>query len=84
MKSIPTAEEFFEDFFNSFPRYGVYLAENWKKEIIKISKNHTKIHVEAALKEADKKAECEFPEGSWGYIEDKNFILNSYPLTNIK
>lgn len=42
------------------------------------------LHVRAALEAADKIAECNFPEGAWDDIEDKSFILNSYPLTNIK
>jgi hypothetical protein len=35
-----TAEEVFEKFFNSFPRYGTTLAEDWKKEIVKLSKEY--------------------------------------------
>jgi hypothetical protein len=41
-----------------------------------------KLHVQAALKEAAEKA---VTEEVWGdYYVDKNSILNSYPLTNIK
>ena len=51
-----TAEESFEKFFNSFPRYGTRLATDWKEEIIKIAENYAiefaKFHVEAALKAA--------------------------------
>ena len=35
--NIPTAEERFQKFFDSFPRYGTRLAEDWKKEIIEIA-----------------------------------------------
>ena len=61
MEKIPTAEERFDEFFSSFPKYGVYLAENWKKEIIeianKLANDKSKLHVEAALKEASENAE---------------------------
>ena len=43
-----------------------------------------KLHVEAALKEASKKAEAKNGPGEWSYLYvDENSIINSYPLTNI-
>ena len=72
--NIPTAEEF--------------ALENMQgtdlQEIERALIEFAKLHVEAALEAADKTAECNFPEGAWDDIEDKSFILNSYPLTNIK
>ena len=43
-----------------------------------------KMHVEAALKAADAYAECAFPETAWENIDEKYFIMNAYPLENIK
>ena len=90
-----TAEESFEKFFNSFPRYGTYLATNWKEEIIKIAENYAiefaKFHVEAALKAASENATIDdigSPncDGEWMSCDIVNIdsILNSYPLDNIK
>ena len=42
-----------------------------------------KLHVKAALEAADKSAEMNFSEKSWENIDDKDFILKAYPLTNI-
>lgn len=51
---IPTAEERFESFFKSFPRYGISLAENWKKEIIdiaeKLANDKAEFHLKAQAK----------------------------------
>lgn len=56
MNKIPTAEEYFNKFFESFPRYGTYLAEDWKKEIVsianKLARDKAKIYVKAALQAA--------------------------------
>lgn len=43
-----------------------------------------KLHVEAALKSADNAVDREATEGFWDYVFDKNFIINAYPLENIK
>jgi len=43
-----------------------------------------KIHVEAALNAADVRAGEVISEGEWEYVEDTEFILNSYPLSRIK
>lgn len=85
MEKIPTAEERFREFFNSFPRYGKYLAEDWKKEIIKIAdelaRDKAKLHVKAALKAATKKATFDLIGWNEGEIYEVNedSILNAYP-----
>jgi hypothetical protein len=98
MDNLPTSEKAFENFFNSFPKYGTYLAENWKKEICAIADNlakeKSKIYVEAALKIASEKAKTKsrkktFKASSgseYDYIisVDKKSILNAFPLTDIK
>ena len=74
---IPTAKEWL----SSAPA-----DESW--DLMNITTNamieFAKLHVKTALKAADEKAEYELPEGTWDYLEDKNFILNAYPLENIK
>lgn len=92
MSKIPTTEDFFEHFFSSFPRHGVYLAEEWKKEIINLSKRHTKLHVKAALEAAFENQDIEkhVQEEEYDYPDSSNFratrqsILNAYPPENIK
>ena len=52
--------------------------------IVKKMKEFAKLHVEAALEEASKKAEAKNGPGEWSYLYvDENSIINSYPLTNI-
>jgi hypothetical protein len=82
MKQVPTAVELFNSKFNinccyiDYDRAGL---DTIKQAMIEFAK----IHVETALKEASQKAECkEFMTGS--YVVNKESILNSYPLTNIK
>jgi len=54
--------------------------DNTQKALIEFAK----LHVEAALKEASKKAEAKNGPGEWSYLYvDENSIINSYPLTNI-
>lgn len=68
MSKIPTAEEFMN----------LYHGSTNPHALIEFAK----LHVEAALKEAAEKA---VTEEVWGdYYVDKNSILNSYPLKNIK
>jgi hypothetical protein len=78
MEQIPTAEEFLiEKGYSGFAKHT--LVKEWMIEF-------AKLHVEAALKEASEKADY----NTWGqeHIEqvwiDKDSILNSYPLENIK
>ena len=92
---IPTAEEFLEDFeqeafagevFCDF----AYKSEECQKAMIQFAK----LHVALALKEASEKAETKgesisFEHGKYrGTMDttviDKESILKSYPLENIK
>lgn len=75
MENIPTATELF---LNDFA--GMHYADVTSELIEKYAIKFAKLHVEAALKEASEKAmglHCT------DYI-DKDSILNSYPLSNIK
>lgn len=75
--NIPTAEEFLDKYRKEFNDNGIVF--DYSKVMIK----YTKLHVTEALKQASKKgysldwknAKCEI---------NKESILNSYPLTNIK
>lgn len=74
---IPTAEEFLKGDENNEPWTGTQ-----EQALIEF----TKLHVEAALKAAAEKAQITYTqEKTWDFTEvDKDSILNSYPLTNIK
>jgi hypothetical protein len=83
MEKIPTASEFYQN----------YIEENNHDSHIDIEEmmiEFAKMHVEAALKEASENAETEDVwEGNTGSeycdtIVNKDSILNSYPLENIK
>ena len=76
MNTIPTAEEFKEREYNN-----IYWDEN---SAMVFAIEFAKFHVEAALKEASKKALADFDEGGATGFVDEESILNSYPLTNIK
>lgn len=74
MEKIPTAEKFYDDELTPLDNCIAF----------------AKLHVKAALKEASEKSMltnevCEVLQEHWfeEYI-DKDSILNSYPLTNIK
>ena len=96
--NIPTAEERFQKFFDSFPRYGTRLADDWKKEIIeiadKLAKDKAKHHVRQALTKAAEKAKTKKKEipytgaraGGSYFIDvvDTDSILNAYPTNKIK
>ena len=81
MSKIPTAEEFFDSV------VGYTHTEMYERAI-----EFAKLHVEAALIEADCNAEVtpidpeEISEGSFRpiYGVDSSSILKDYPLTNIK
>ena len=76
MAEIPTAEEMFE----ANPILPPGVARN---ACIAFMKTFAKMHVTAALKAASEKANCsEYMEGE--YDVNKDSILNSYPLINIK
>ena len=96
MNKVSTAEEKFEAFFSSFPKYGISLANNWKKEIVdianKLADERAKYYVEEALKQASEKARiAKKPIRDKVFMKiydisvvDKQSILNAYPLDNIK
>jgi len=74
---------------NKFPNHdGVFVLRNIEEFMIEFAK----LHVEAALKQASEKAKVysiyeganEFEEPQFSYEVDKNSILNSYDLNNIK
>lgn len=72
MEKIPTAEEILQ---KHVPNR--YTKENsWKNAMIEFAK----LHVEAALKEASENVKIT----DYGYSVDKDSILNSYPVENIK
>ena len=82
MGKTPTAEEFLN--------HQEETVSHFEFDIRDVMIKFAKLHVEAALKEASEKAKTsEFWEGNTGseYCEtivDKESILNSYPLNNIK
>ena len=85
MSKIPTVEEFFKKYSdNTFLSEGYYeyLVEkdSFKEALIEFAK----LHVQAALKEASKKAQVYADEGGYSEFVDEDSILNAYPLTNIK
>ena len=74
MSKIPTAEEFLKQF--ELGNTGKIDIEDSKEAIIEFAK----LHVEAALKEAEIEGQT-----NWGNSKKmKDAILNAYPLTNIK
>lgn len=73
MSTIPTAEEFLKDYENITDHYADQEYYGWK--LIEALQEFAKLHVEAALKEASK----EFDSKTYS-----EFVLNAYPLTNIK
>ena len=65
---------------------GICIRQNPKNGLIKEALiESAKFHVEVALEEASKKAVPINGAGEWSYLYvDKDSILQSYPLTNIK
>lgn len=74
MSKIPTAEEFYKQTTGCLMNH-----RDIKKAMIAFAK----LHVEAALKEADIKG-SEFMSGGADYKEYQQAILDAYPLENIK
>ena len=75
MSKIPTAEEFLDN--SDFP---VDKTEVWDLDIHDIMIKFAKLHVQAALKEAEIAG-----QNNWGNSKQmKDAILNSYLLENIK
>lgn len=87
MPNIPTAEEFLIEKCNTW-KDGEYVYADYVSPETLIE--FAKLHVEAALKEASKKAECctdAIVDLGHTIIEayvEEDSILNAYPLTNIK
>ena len=78
--NIPTAEEFYTNFVIKHKSDG---------KTLDLMIEFARLHVEAALKEARKKAIIKYEySGNVGeycdQVIDASSILNSYPLTNIK
>jgi len=88
MITIPTAEEFLQDhhqishFYDDKTNNMVCFSDDVQKAMIEFAK----FHVQEALKEASKtKVEGHFGSGKYNRdVADKDSILTSYPLTNIK
>jgi|Laugresu1bdmlbsd_1035121.scaffolds.fasta_scaffold04663_3 hypothetical protein len=81
MAQIPTAKSFYQN----------YIEENNHDSHVDIEEmliEFAKLHVEQALKEASEKGEIGdgdfISDGHYEKFIDKESILNSYPLTNIK
>lgn len=68
MNTIPTAKELFDKM----------ISENDETTSTEMMIEFAKLHVEAALKEAEKSIKIGLSQKA------KDLILNSYPLTNIK
>lgn len=75
-KIITTAEEVMIPYF---------LCDNEDKDLIKSAMiEFAKLHVEAALKQASEKAHIQMDEHDLSCSVNKNSILTSYSLDNIK
>lgn len=85
LNTIPTAEEFLKQV-SPNDEFGLRIdLGNSKKHIYEIMCRFAKLHVIEALKEASENADTIYRGDSFGdYIVDKDSILNSYLLTNIK
>jgi hypothetical protein len=78
MEKIPTAENFL--IINDDKDFRLSMSGRYVSEMMV---EFAKLHVEAALKQASKKAICiEYMEGEYDVKTDS--ILNSYSLDNIK
>lgn len=76
---IPAAEELFKTEYSIMDAEYPEMAAHVRRKVLEF----TKLHVEAALKEASKNAST-IPTARNGHYIDKNSILNAYPLSNIK
>jgi hypothetical protein len=81
--SIPTAEEFLKEY-NNHDHSKSEGCSCRHRDIVAL-REFAKLHVEAALKAASRKA---YFRDSNGFVctteENKKSILNAYPLSNIK
>jgi hypothetical protein len=80
MEKIPIVKEFLNQGLNES---GFELTETHLKVVSANVKQLIKLHVEAALKAASEEAEINVLNYN-AYEIDKESILNSYPLENIK
>jgi hypothetical protein len=80
---VPTAEEILHKHVD----VQYCISRNGEEQTYKAMIEFTKLHVEAALKAASENAsaytEKDSKGGTWNLV-DKDSILNSYPLENIK
>jgi len=81
MKNLPTAQEFLGK------NIDYVLEKDCKEDVEQAMIEFAKLHVEAALKEASENAKIidvgiDYSIIKW--VADKDSILNSYPLENIK
>jgi hypothetical protein len=86
-KVIPTAEELFKKYSWTAKLDGETLKVVDRQDFLKAIKLYAKLHVEQALKEASENAKIidvgiDYSIIKW--VADKDSILNSYPLNNIK
>ena len=83
MKDLPTAEEFIEQYLRGDRVHDDINKVVDEEEAIEAMIEFAKLHVAQALKEASEDVELE-TYGNFGNSVNKNSILNSYPLENIK
>lgn len=81
MENIPTAENFL--IINDDKDFRLSMSGRYVSEMMI---EFAKLHVEAALKAASENGQAKYDYTFEMYISDvdKDSILNSYPLTNIK
>ena len=79
MSKIPTAEEFL----TISDEFEVLETRKQEEVVTKTMIEFAKLHVEAALKEANRKVIVTYYYNE-GIRVNKDSILNAYPLTNIK
>ena len=83
MKDLPTAEEFIEQYLRGDRVHDDINKVVDEEEAIEAMIEFAKLHVEKALKNASEDVELE-TYGNFGNSVNKDSILNSYSLENIK
>ena len=86
MEKRPTAEEFLfgkADSFDHQMRELTFTDAKVKSLIIEFAKLHVKAALEAASENATAYREEDMRGGTWTLV-DKDSVINSYPLDNIK
>ena len=79
--NVPTAEKLYKD---TKINPNLDLFSDDVKHLVELMKEFAKLHVEAALKEASATDIVSGRSYKHRTEDDKDSILNSYPLTNIK